>query len=302
MDKPANWLMVQGLCLILITRNRPESLMQPAITRLYPPSDKEFPLHGLYLAHGLHNKGVPGYPYVYSNFITSLDGRIAVASKNRSSHEVPGAVINPRDWRLYQELAGQADLLITSGRFFRQAAIGEEQEHLPVSHEAEFSDIRDWRKQQGLPDQPDIAVLSSSLDIPLASLEGYRDRRITVITGSQAKRNRVKTLTDNGIDVIVAGSGKYAEGGEMITALGERGYRSIYAIAGPLVFHTLLKANVLDRLYLTVTHQLLAGEAFDTFTQGAALDPVLGMNMVSLYYDPHAPPGASQWFTAFEPR
>jgi riboflavin biosynthesis pyrimidine reductase len=276
--------------------------MQPTITRLFPPSDKPYRIKGLYLEHGLHRQGTPGHPFVYSNFITSLDGRIAVATAGRTSHEVPAAITNERDWRLYQELAGQADLLITSGRFLRQAVAGEAQDQLPVGRETAFSDIIEWRKEQGLAEQPDIAIMSSSLDIPVDSLVHYRNRRLLVITGNQVPDDRARQLTKLGIDIVQAGSGRRVSGRKMIEALDRRGYHSIYSVAGPGVFHTLVEANVLDRLYLTMTHQLLSGNAYDTFIQGDGLSPARGMQLVSLYHDAAAPAGASQWFTVFEPK
>ena len=276
--------------------------MNKRVTRLYPLPSGEYSLQGLYLEQALHAPGCPDKPFVYSNFITSLDGRIAIASKDRATHLVPTAITNPRDWRLYQELAGQADLLITSGRFFRQLKIDEAQDVLPVSTHANYADIRDWRSRHGLPSQPDIAILSRSLAIPLESLEAYRDRRILVVTGSAADPRRIDQLTAAGIDVLFAGSGTGATGDELVAKLADQGYRSLYTIAGPDVLHTLLEAGVLDRLYLTITHQLLAGDDYDTLTRGSLLAPALGMQLRSLYLDTHAPDGASQWFSVFETR
>lgn len=88
----------------------------------------------------------------------------------------------------------------------------------------------------------------------------------------------------------------------MLAELGKRNYRSIYAVAGPAVFNTLARAGVLDRLYLTITHQLISGEDIDTMTRGPSLTPPLGMRMVSLYQDWHAPAGSGQWFCIFEPQ
>ena len=275
--------------------------MQPTLTRLFPPADQPTRLHGLYLEHGLHRRGRPGQPFVYSNFITSLDGRIAVANPERSSHEVPAAITNERDWRLYQELAGQADLLITSGRFLRQVVAGEAQARLPVGREAAFADIIAWRREHGLREQPDIAIVSSSLDIPVDALDQYSDRRLMIVTGARAADDRAGRPGVPDIDIIPAGDGQRADGRKMIEALGERGYRSIYSVAGAGVFHTLVEADVLDRLYLTITHQLLSGEDFDTISTGRELSPVHGLQLVSLYHDAAAPPGASQWFTVFEP-
>jgi riboflavin biosynthesis pyrimidine reductase len=276
--------------------------MKKPVTRLYPLPSGEHDLPGLYLEHSLNTLGSPGKPFVYCNFITSLDGRIAIASEDRATHQVPAAITNPRDWRLYQELAGQADLLITSGRFFRQTEIDEAQDVLPVSTQADYADIRDWRRRHAFAPQPDIAILSRSLAIPLKSLEAYRDRRLMVITGSEAEPRRVEQLTSEGIEVLFAGPGHGADGRAMVTRLASEGYRSLYAIAGPDVLHTLLEARVLNRLYLTITHQLLAGDAYDTLTRGTLLEPALGMRLSCLYLDTHAPGGASQWFCEFETR
>jgi len=276
--------------------------MQTPVTRVYPATGEQHPLQGLYLQHQLHLKGRPDAPYVYSNFITTLDGRIALGDNHGTTHTVPGATVNPRDWRLYQELAGQADLLITSGRYFRQSLIGEAQDQLPIATQAAHGDIHEWRMTQGLAEQPDIAILSGSLDIPVAALEPYRNRRILIITGETSDPARADALQEAGFEVVRAGAGTLVDGGRMISHLAALGYRSLYAIAGPAVFYTLLEAKVLDRLYLTIAQQLLGGEVFDTLTRGPLLTPPQGMTLVSLYHDPHAPAHAGQLLAVFEPQ
>ena len=276
--------------------------MQTPVTRLFPAPAEQYSLEGLYLQQQLHTRGLPNRPFVYSNFITTLDGRIAVGVSGRTTHTIPAVTGNARDWRLYQELAGQADLLITSGRFYRQSIIGEAQDILPLGSQPAFADIRNWRIDQGLRAQPDIAIISGSLDIPLTALEPYRERRILVITGAEADQIKLGKLQDHGIDVIHAGTGTQVDGSIMIHELAALGYKSIYAIAGPAVFHTLLQARVIDRLYLTITQQLLGGDAFDTLTRGPLLTPVQNMQLVNLYHDPHAPANAGQLLGIFEPR
>ena len=225
--------------------------LQAAVTRLYPPPATDHPLTGLYLGQiPLPGEGT-GNPFVYSNFITSLDGRIAIEQEGRSTRQVPTTITNPRDWRLYQELAGQADILITSGRYFRQSEVGEAQDQLPVSDHPDYADIREWRRHQGLPAQPDIAILSRSLAIPAASITAYRNRRVIVVTGRRSDADGMARLRDHGVEVITAGDDRAVDGAELVELLAERGYTSLYAIAGPGVLHTLLRARVLDRLYLT---------------------------------------------------
>jgi len=270
------------------------------VNRLYPAPHEDIQLEGLYLDHLLQKRGQAGLPYVYSNFITSLDGRIAVGEQGRTTHTVPAAITNSRDWRLYQELAGQADILITSGRFYRQSRVGEAQDILPVGDQPEFADIRSWRIEQGLQAQPDIAIISGSLDIPLNALQRYRGRRLIVVTGEAADDGKAQTLLDEGLEVVRAGAGLQVDGRLMVARLAATGYRSIYAIAGPAVFGTLLKARAVDRLYLTFACTLLGGHVFDTLTRGEPLVPALGMRLGSLYHDMHAPAGAGQLFAMFE--
>ena len=276
--------------------------MEPPLTRLFPATGDQLPLAGLYLQHQLHLQGKAGKPFVYSNFVTSLDGRIALGNPGSTTHTVPAAIANARDWRLYQELAGQADLLVTSGRYFRQSYIGEEQDRLPVGRQAEFDDIHAWRAAQGLRAQPDIAILSGSLDIPVVTLQPYAPRRILVITGDDSDPQRASALQAAGAEIIRAGSGTRVDGRRMVEELAALDYRSIYAIAGPAVFYTLLEAKAINRLYLTITQQLLGGTEFDTLTQGPLLSPALGMSLLSLYHDPHAPEHAGQLLAAFESR
>jgi riboflavin biosynthesis pyrimidine reductase len=276
-------------------------IMQLPVSRLFPLHQQDLALEGLYLDHDLYSKGRPGKPFVYSNFITSLDGRIAIAFEASATHVVPAATANSRDWRLYQELAGQADLLVTSGRYFRQSLLGEAQDELPLGSRQAFDDIREWRAARGLALQPDIAIMSSSLNIPLAALEPYRTRRIYVVTGEAADPGRVAALQDTGITVILAGSGIRVNGRRMLDELARHDYRSIYAIAGPAVFHTLLESGIVDRLYLTITQQILGGNSYDTLSRGDLLEPAQGMRLVGLCHDPHAPHAAGQLFGVFEP-
>jgi riboflavin biosynthesis pyrimidine reductase len=277
-------------------------MIEPPLTQLFPATGEQLPLTGLYLQHQLHLQGKAGKPFVYSNFVTSLDGRIALGNPGSKTHTVPAAIANARDWRLYQELAGQADLIVSSGRYFRQSEIGEEQDRLPIGNNAAFTDIHAWRQAQGLRAQPDIAILSGSLDIPVDTIKPYATRRIFIFTGDDSDQQRASALQAAGAEVIRAGSGTRVDGSRMLRELAALDYRSIYAIAGPSVFYTLLEAKAINRLYLTITQQLLGGTEFDTLTQGPLLSPAPGMSLLSLYHDPHAPEHAGQLLAAFESR
>lgn len=277
--------------------------MQGDVLQLFPPPAPQaarLPLAGLYLQHPLHRLSDEPAALVYSNFVTSLDGRIALPRAGRASHGVPPAIGNSRDWRLFQELAAHADVIITSARYFRQYARGEAQDHLPVGPGERFADLRQWRLDAGLSAQPDIAVFSASLDIPAEAMDTFRARRVHVFTGEQADAARGRQLRDAGIEVHAVGSGAGVDGARATARLTALGYRRIYSVAGPAVLHTLLRAGVLQRLYLTFAHRIVGGEVFDTLCWGPELQPAPRAALRSLFYDAYAPEDAGQLIACYD--
>ena len=263
------------------------------VTPLYPSTAGSLPLKGLRLRERL-----PA-PLLYSNFVTSLDGRIALGGPDRQTHSVPKETSNSRDWRLYQELGAQADVLITSGSLFRQIQNGEVCDVLPIG--LKYEDLRQWRTEHDLNAQPDIAIISGSLDLPLDTLVGIaKDRRVRVLTGAQAAWKRKAALRDAGIDVIEAGAGARVEGQLLRDALVALGAQRMYSIAGPQVLHMLLAARVLDRLYLTLAGRVLGGAEFDTLCIGPTLEPAPKLKLADLHLDPEAPDGAGQLLATYD--
>jgi riboflavin biosynthesis pyrimidine reductase len=268
------------------------------LIKLFPTPSERVALSGLYLSHNLHKLGSVSRPFVYSAFISSLDGRISLPHPEKDTHIVPGAIANSRDWRLFQELAAQADVLITSGRYIRQLAQNMAQDSLPVSEKPHYSDLIEWRKSQGLSAQPDVVILSHSLAfrIPAALLDSVR--QIYVATGAGADSRRMKDIEAKGVSVIIAGQSSWVEGRRLITALGDKGYTTIDMVAGPEILHALLADGMLNRLYLTQVPTILGGISFDTLSKGLQLNPPSDFSLRSLYYDPDE--ARSQLFAVYE--
>ena len=97
--------------------------MNDKILQLFPVPSREVSLRGLYLEHNLraHAEAL-GRVFLCANFVSSLDGRIAVPDSSGKGVTLAEAITNPRDWRLFQELAVQTDILITSGRYLPRAS------------------------------------------------------------------------------------------------------------------------------------------------------------------------------------
>lgn len=274
--------------------------MKENVFKLYPAPMEEVPLNGLYLSHDLRqHRQVSNSSYVYTNYITSLDGRIAIPHPTRPGLMVPKATANPRDWRLFQELAVQADVLITSGRYLRDYADGRAQEILQVYDDPQFADLKEWRIERGLSPQPDWALISGSLDFSIPDALTKGGRSLLIFTTSRADPERIKALEKQAGKVIVAGD-EGVEGKQLIDNLVELGYRLVYNTTGPKVLHLLLKDGALNRLYLTYANRILGGKPFATIVDGELFEPAIDFKLAALYHDPYALDGNGQLMTAYE--
>lgn len=245
------------------------------------PKPAESSLKSIYLNLNLHRKAGEGELLIYSNYIASIDGRISHYNSDSGDYEVPESLANERDWRLYQELAAQSDVLITSARYFRQLSSDTAQDMLPVG--SQYHDLLKWRVGQGLAKQPAVAILSRTLDIPSKAIDRLQDRDIYLFTSAAAPADKRAALEALGVKVIIAGESG-VEGARLKTELIQCGFRSAYMIAGPEVHRTLIAEGVLDEMFLTTRFVLLGGENSHGLCEGEM--PVSpGMRLQSLYLD-----------------
>lgn len=274
--------------------------MSEQIVQFIPQPVQTRDLAGLYLSHNLRQPAFSAEkPFVYSNFVTSLDGRIAVPHPKRPGMVVPEQIANDRDWRLFQELAVQADLLITSGRYLRDYADGRVQEILRVYDDPDFTDLKAWRLSQNLPLYPDLAVISGSLDFPIPKALTQGDRTVVVFTTAQADPERIRAKEKDLARVLIAGD-ETVEGDRLIGQLGELGYQTIYSVTGPKVLHLLLVADQLDRLYLTFANRILGGRPFSSIVEGDLLPTPYDFKLFSLCLDPAGLGGLGQLFAGYQ--
>ncbi len=273
-------------------------LSDDTVIQLYPEVQHELSLQGLYLQSISDDSHDAESPLVYTNFITSLDGRIAIDHPVSGERGVPEHITNPRDWRLYQELAARADVLLVSARYLRELAQGKAQAGMPLNDDPAFADLLAWRLQQGLAPQPAVVVLSASLDLPLAELQALQHRRVYVATGEKDsnKADKVHVIEQCGARMLYSGNADKVEGRRLVELLVQEGFRNIYSIAGPGVLETLLRARVLDRIYLTQVHRLIGGVSFDTLFEGHLLNPPADFSLRALYYDKHGGDSCGQLF------
>ena len=285
-----------GFYLFASGATRGEPMTDTTVLQLIPQS-ATLALEGLYLAHALRQVA-RDQPFVYANFVASLDGRIAIPDAAKGGMKVPLNIANGRDWRLFQELAIQADLIITTGRYLRDYVAGKAQEILRVYDDPHFADLMTWRTAQGLSPQPDLAVISSSLDFPVPEALTHGGRRVVIVTDGRADVKRVRKLATQVGQVFVAGDDK-VEGRRFVELMADLGYRVIYSAAGPKIAHMLLVSGVLDRLYLTQVSRVLGGAPFSSIVEGPLLENAVDLPLRTLYYDATNMENPGQLFSCY---
>ncbi len=236
------------------------------VLTLYPGDREERALAGLYL-DDLPAKG--GHPFLYANFLASLDGRIALRNAN-GRKGVPEAIANNRDWRLYTELLVQADAVLTTGRHAEALATGEQTDMIAIAHDR-YPDLRRYRRSRGLSEHPVCIVVTSRFAFPADALKKAHPGAILTI-GPHLDAAKRRAAHKAGIETVSLDSGTQVTGKDLIAALAARGLRRVYMVGGPRLFRGLLADKIVHRLYLTTACRLLAGEQdTDTLVQGPVL-------------------------------
>lgn len=267
------------------------------IQQLFPIIGERL-LANLYLNHKLRQQAEKQQrPFVYANFVMSLDGRIAIPHLTKPGLKVPENIANDRDWRLFQELAAQADIIISSGRYLRDWADGRAQEILRVD-DPDFADLRAWRERNGLRPQPDLAIISGSLDFPVPEVLTANGRRVIVFTTADPNPTRAAEIEAQAGKLYVAGESSVS-GNKMVQILADLGYQTVCSAAGPRILHLLLTDGVLNRLYLTQVGRLLGGSPYSTILEGDLLETAVAAHLHTLYHDPLALNGLGQLLFAY---
>jgi len=226
---------------------------QQFVHQIFPVA-RQAPLEGLYLAEKLAE--IPptlGHSLVFADFLT--DRRGVIAEANARAFQVPAQIKNGADWRLFQELMAQADVIISGAAYLKRAAVqGAGAQNVLSQFEAggEFADLGAWRLRHGYKTRsPDLAVVTHGLTMAIPDSARENGRKLTLFTTrKEAGSGLAKELQAEGIGVIGGGEDG-VDGGTLADTLSGMGYKVIQMATGPRVLGLLLEANRLDRLYIT---------------------------------------------------
>ena len=271
--------------------------MKKTLLRLYPKYQNCSAQQNLFLSENLHRHKTP---IIYACFISSLDGRIAIQQNGREA--LPADLSNPNDLSFFYELEAQADCIITNSSYMRARAENRLGDILHIGQQTgDYAYLAEWRQQENLPAQPLIVICSRSLDFPEPD-DLPRDK-VLIVTGNQHPQDKLSFWRQKKYEVLVMDKGAMVDGRLLIEELTQRHYRSIFLAAGPVVFESVFAGQCLHRLYLTITHQLIGGRVFRTFTSalGRTL-PACQLQQRWMIYDCSEGLSHTQWYSCFNCR
>jgi riboflavin biosynthesis pyrimidine reductase len=206
-------------------------------------------------------------PWLRVNFVTSADGAVTVEGHSEGLSSAP-------DKQVFRVLRMLCDVLLVGAGTLREEGYG------PLRLDAAR---RDWRTAAGLSPYPVLAVVSGRLalepDHPALTEAPVRPVIVTHHGSPPAQRHRLATVAD----VVVAGETEV----DLVAAraaLHERGLTQVLCEGGPCLFGSLLAADLVDELCLTVSPMLtgpgpgriVAGP--QTATRRLRLDNILHAN------------------------
>ena len=192
-------------------------------------------------------------PRLYANFVASLDGVVALAGQDHSSQMISGR--SEADRFVMGLLRACADAVLIGAGTFRAAP---DSLWTPMfiypDAAAEFADLR---KHLELPVEPRLIVLTASGEVN-PQHPALESGALVLTTGLGATKLRDRLPASS--SVVALGNGRAIDLVDVIDACRSEGHRVVLSEGGPAVIGGLVKADLLDELFLTLS-PILAGRS-----------------------------------------
>jgi riboflavin biosynthesis pyrimidine reductase len=190
---------------------------------------------------------------VYANFVSTLDGVVAIPSLPRSNEVINGG--SDADRFLMGLLRAMADAVVIGAGVLRASPRGTWRAEKIYPPEADA--YAALRRRLDLPPTPEIAIVTGSGSIDPA--HPLLESRAVVLT-SDTGVERLAGAVPSSCELVSLGASHRFAGGAILDALETRGHRRILCEAGPHTFGALLQTGRVDELFLT-SSPMLAGDA-----------------------------------------
>jgi riboflavin biosynthesis pyrimidine reductase len=188
---------------------------------------------------------------VYGNFVSSIDGIVAIPDVQRSSALISGG--DPADRFVVALLRAAADVVVIGAGTFRAHEGPWTSENAYPEAAQRFAELR---RTQGMGDAPKLVVVTASGDVG-----GSRSKLddvivITTVDGASRLGEEVATAAEV---VELDGAARSIDLQEAVGWLFERGYGRILTEGGPKLMGEALKARIVDELFLTISPLIVGG-------------------------------------------
>jgi riboflavin biosynthesis pyrimidine reductase len=198
---------------------------------------------------------VRGVQRVRANLIASIDGAATHEGRTRGLN-------NADDKKVFDMLRMMCDVLLVGAGTLRQEGYGE----LRLEDSAVA-----WRLEHGLAAQPTLAVVSGRLGLaPEMPALAQAPARAIIFTHGHASLEQRQRLSRTA-QVVVCGDST-VEPRAMLAALAQRGLLQVLCEGGPHLLGTLIEADCVDELCLTLSPVVENGDA-GRIIAGAPLTP-----------------------------
>jgi riboflavin biosynthesis pyrimidine reductase len=202
----------------------------------------------------------PDRPTIVANFVSTIDGAVSLgpSEPGAGGGEISG--FSEADRFMMSLLRGLADVVIVGAGTVR---VG--RKHIWTARFVEpalASVLAAWRSELGLAPQPTTIVVTASGDLD-PTHAGLNDPEVPVIvatTPAGAERLGKLPLASH-VRVEVAGDEKHVPANAVLDVVRGTGARVALCEGGPHLFGELLKARLIDGLFLTLAPQVVGRDA-----------------------------------------
>jgi riboflavin biosynthesis pyrimidine reductase len=203
---------------------------------------------------------------VFTNFVASLDGSVALPQIPKSNKLISGG--SDADRFLMGLLRAFADVVVVGSGTLHGSPTGTWSPARP--HPSSAALFAELRRRRGQPERPELAVLTGSGSIDVRH-PGLAER--AVILTSTAGAERLHDRVPPGAEVVPLTSGAEIDPRVVLRALADRGHRRTLFEAGPHTFGTFAAAGLIEELFLTVSPLLTGGSAATRLSLVEGVEP-----------------------------
>ena len=202
-------------------------------------------------------------PFVFINSAITVDGKLDTVERR-------GSVISSQsDKARVDSLRAESDAVMVGGR-----TLLAEDPRLTVRSE----ELRAWRRNQNLPENPIKVGVVSKIEDPLTGpsiVDGGKfltagPSRVVIFTSEQTAPEQIERLEKQGAEIYVAGE-RRVDLREALRLLSDLGVKRLMVEGGGTLNAELLRLRLVDELYLYIAPLIFGGATAPTLADGPGL-------------------------------